>query len=63
LLIANRVVKENPGESNTDGSRSMMMHMADRGVAARYALAHYGGSPEALLESLGYALSNDDDDD
>jgi hypothetical protein len=62
LLIANRVVKENPGESNPDGTRSMMMHMADRGVAARYALAHYGGSPEALLDSLGYTLSNDDED-
>jgi hypothetical protein len=63
LLIANRVVQENPGASNPKGGTSKMMHMADRGVAARYALAHYGGSPEALLESLGYTLSSDDDDD
>jgi hypothetical protein len=61
LLIANRVVREDSGVINPDGSRSMMMNMADRGVAARYALAHYGGNPEALLESLGYELSSVDE--
>jgi hypothetical protein len=60
LLIANRVIKDDLGELLPDGRRSMMMHMADRGVAARYALAHYGENPNALLESLGYTLSEDE---
>lgn len=61
LLIANRMVRNDTGELHSDGSRSHMMNMADRGVAARYALAHYGGNPEALLESLGYELSSVDE--
>jgi hypothetical protein len=61
ILIANRVVKKNPGDSDPGGTRTKMMHMADRGVAARYALASYGGNPEALLESLGYTLEQQED--
>lgn len=59
LLIANRVVKEHPGDLNPDFSRSHMMHMADRGVAARYALANYQNNPHSLFESLGYTLEVD----
>jgi hypothetical protein len=60
LLIANRVIRKDEGVINSNNHRSMMMNMADRGVAARYALAHYGGSPEALLESLGYTLHGEE---
>lgn len=62
LVIANRIVANHPGEVNEDGSTTKMMNIADRGIAARYALAHWGG-PEALLNSLGYTLQSDDEED
>jgi hypothetical protein len=65
ICIAARLVSEDNKRKHSnvaDGiERSFMMTMADRGIAAHYALAHYQGDPKALLEAVGFTLSNEDE--
>ena len=58
MLIANRIVKDSKPTINPDGTRSHMMHVADRGVAADYALENFG--IYALLEALGFEFDDDE---
>ena len=46
-----------------DGSCTYRQTVADRGVAACYALKAWWNSPEELLNALGYTLSDSDEDD
>ncbi|MGL5059053.1 MAG: hypothetical protein ACRC62_03645 [Microcoleus sp.] len=62
ICIAARLVGKHKGHPNADGTRTMMLTIADRGIAAHYALAHYNNNPEALLEALGFCVSSEDDE-
>jgi hypothetical protein len=69
MLIANRILSGPAGESeektNPDGSKSysIAMTVADRGIAAAFALENFGGDPRALLEALGFTMRRPDDDE
>lgn len=60
ILIANRMVANAEPTINPDGSRSYMMSVAYRLLAAVYALANYG-SPEVLLAALGFEFDVEDE--
>lgn len=62
LCIAARIVSEHPGTVTPEGT-SKMMTIADRGIAAKAAFDGYHGDIYALLESLGYHISNGEDDE
>jgi hypothetical protein len=64
ICIASRMVSaRNKEKMNRPGKHSMMMSMADRGIAHHYALAHYRNDPRDLLEAVGFTLTDPEDDD
>jgi len=61
LLVANRMVKEEPNTKNKDGTESMQMFCDDRLVAALYTVYHYeaeelGGDIDAIVRYGNKAL-------
>lgn len=66
MLEANRIVADSPAEEvqNQDGSTSRRIYIRcdPRIVAAHYALRAYG-TPERLLEALGYSVRRHDEED
>lgn len=60
LLVANRLMAGYT-ETNEDSSTSIFTRVDPRGLAAMYALKHYQNDPRALLEALGYRLSDDEE--
>ena len=55
MAIVNR---ENDVQRSQPGPRTMRMTVADRQIAALYALEQYGG-PEELIEALGFEFQPD----
>lgn len=47
---------------HSDGSSTHRHSVADRGVAACYALKAWWNNPEELLNAVGYSIEDDEDD-
>lgn len=47
---------------HSDGSSTHRYSVADRGIAACYALKNFWNDPEDLLNAVGYSLSDSDED-
>lgn len=61
ILEANKRLAGYTEPSESGKGETHFMVVDPRGLAAMYALKHFQNSPIALLESLGYQLSSEDD--
>jgi hypothetical protein len=62
LLEANRIVEAMSPTENGDGTKTLHQVVDPRCVALHYAFEHYGRSPKAMLEALGFSCCLDEEE-